>query len=558
MIKIKFIQNLSVKNKIVVIILSISFLIHSIGFTFITIWDINRIKSEIQTGLVLNTKLVANNCVVPLTFGDQQQATESLSHLKDIESIETACLYDNQGKLFACYPDTFNSSSMAFHEQQDNVLKDGFFYVKELVVYQNETYGTLFVKANSKPLKIATRNIILTLVLLSIVLDILAIILTNRMQKYISIPILRLKKHFDKIAEYQDFEANITKQNNDEIGSLYDGFNELMSEIQKRSKERDVAELQLKSSKEKLDLALVGGEIGIWEWDFNTDITIWDERMEKMFGLKPGTFGQDYESFKACLHPDDVAATQEAIKNAIEKDIPYNIVYRSMWQNAEIHYISAKAIVSKDTAGKPIKMTGVCLDLSEQKRIEKELQQLNNVLKETGEIAKIGGWDFDVETGVGTWTDEVAKIHDLDPENETNTEIGLSFYTAESRIRIEQAIQQAIANQESYDLDLEIITKKGNRKWVRSIGKPEVKDGKTKFLRGSFQDITRQKQTESEIRKLNEELEQKVKERTNELELKYSELEKMNKIFIGRELKMVELKKTITELEEKVRMMKKE
>ncbi|MBE9469174.1 MAG: PAS domain S-box protein [Bacteroidetes bacterium] len=252
MIRFKFIHDLSIKNKIIVIILSLIFLIHTIGFIFITIWDIKRIQTGIQTGLVLNTKLIANNCVVPLMFGDDQQATEALSHLKNIEFIEKGCLFDKEGNIFATYPDTLNKKAFSvFPEQQNNILKNGFFYVHEPVMFQNEKYGALFIKANSKPLKTAKKNIILTLILLSIVLDVLSIFLASKMQKYISKPIINLKNHFDQIAENQDFSNPILKINNDEIGSLYDGFNNMLNHIYIRQNERNNAKKLLIESEKK-------------------------------------------------------------------------------------------------------------------------------------------------------------------------------------------------------------------------------------------------------------------------------------------------------------------
>ena len=68
----------------------------------------------------------------------------------------------------------------------------------------------------------------------------------------------------------------------------------------------------------------------------------------------------------------------------------------------------------------------------------------DELLQLTGEMAKVGGWEFDATTFQGTWTDEVARIHDLDPSQPTNVELGLSFYLPESKKIIEEAINEAV------------------------------------------------------------------------------------------------------------------
>jgi len=170
-------------------------------------------------------------------------------------------------------------------------------------------------------------------------------------------------------------------------------------------------------------------------------------------------------------------------------------------------------------------LISIVRDITERKQVEEALQLKDKLLHLTSEMAKVGGWEFDAQTLHGTWTDEVAKIHDLDPSKETSVEIGLSFYLGESRTKIDQAIKEAIELGKPYDLELEMLSAKGNRKWVRTVSLPIMSDGKVIKMQGIFQDITERKQVEDEIRRLNEELEQRVIERTAQLEAANKELE---------------------------------
>jgi signal transduction histidine kinase/ActR/RegA family two-component response regulator/PAS domain-containing protein len=127
------------------------------------------------------------------------------------------------------------------------------------------------------------------------------------------------------------------------------------------------------------------------------------------------------------------------------------------------------------------------------------LRYREQLLEETGHLAKVGGWDFDPVSGAGRWTAEVARIHDLDVTVEPNRQLGLQFYPGESRTRLEAALQQAMAQGTAYDLELEFISARGEHKWVRTIGRPAMQDGKVVRLRGALQDVTDRKLIEQRL-----------------------------------------------------------
>jgi len=134
--------------------------------------------------------------------------------------------------------------------------------------------------------------------------------------------------------------------------------------------------------------------------------------------------------------------------------------------------------------------------VTERKQVDKVLGNKDELLQLTSEMAKVGGWEFDTLTLEGTWTDEVARIHDLDPTNPTNVNLAISYYMPDSRIKIEQAIKEAIEFKQPYDLELQMISAKGNQKWVRTMGLPIIENGKVIKMRGIFQDINERKRNE--------------------------------------------------------------
>ncbi len=259
-----YIQDMSIKDKMRLIILVVTFLTITVGFTIIGFWNINRQKTEIQSGLLLNSKLVASYCVAPLTFEDDKQATNVLSQLNKIEIIEHAILIDKNEKVFATYPDTLLTKNSLLTISSDGInYKDGYFYIKEPVSFDQSNLGTLYIKANSSALSAAKLNMLILIFGLMIIMVIISYFLASMMQKFISKPILILSHHFNEIAINKDFTSYVSKQGNDEVGQLYDGFNNILTQINDRQFERDKAMSSLIESEERNQVLLDISPIGL-------------------------------------------------------------------------------------------------------------------------------------------------------------------------------------------------------------------------------------------------------------------------------------------------------
>jgi PAS domain S-box-containing protein len=141
----------------------------------------------------------------------------------------------------------------------------------------------------------------------------------------------------------------------------------------------------------------------------------------------------------------------------------------------------------------------VARDLTEHRRLEKALEKRESMLNEMGKIAKVGGWEFDTESQKQLWTKEVYRIHEVDESYEPTVPKGIAFYAPESRPVIERAVLRAIEFGEPFDVELEIITAKGNHRWVSATGKVDLDNGIKKTISGTFQDITERRQAQEKI-----------------------------------------------------------
>ena len=159
----------------------------------------------------------------------------------------------------------------------------------------------------------------------------------------------------------------------------------------------------------------------------------------------------------------------------------------------------------------------ICLDVTQRKRSEAQLINYKDLLDKTNDVARIGTWEVDLVRNLPVWSKVTREIHeDYQPEFAT----AVSFYKeGENRETIARLFNRGVQEGIGFDQELEIITGKGNPKWIRTIGIPLMKDGVCERIYGMFQDISEQKRAEAQIVK-----------RTGQLERANQELERFTYI----------------------------
>jgi PAS domain S-box-containing protein len=136
--------------------------------------------------------------------------------------------------------------------------------------------------------------------------------------------------------------------------------------------ERKAVEEQYRIISDRLTMAVKAGQIGIWEWVPGSDIITWDDTVEKIFGLKPGTFPWKIEDYKDLLHPVDRGRLWQTISDSLASRKPYVCDHRIVRPDGEVRWIQSSGMGFYDELGNPYHMMGTTTDITERKQSEND------------------------------------------------------------------------------------------------------------------------------------------------------------------------------------------
>ncbi len=266
------------------------------------------------------------------------------------------------------------------------------------------------------------------------------------------------------------------------------------------------AEKGCRDIEERTRVALEASRIGIWKHDLKNDTASRSLTHDNIFGYDKKLPKWSYKIFLRHVHPKDRACVHEKFKFAEKTRKDWNVECRIFRKDGQIRWIWAAGRFTANKAGEPVGMIGVVKDITLHRYAEETLKSSYTLLGIAGKIARFGGWSFNVSDNIENlgnetvnWSDAVADIHGMPRGERLLLKDAIRFYTPEWREKITRVFMECAEKGIPFDEEMEIITKKGKRIWIRTIGEAVTEEGRIVKVQGAFQDISPVKLAEQEL-----------------------------------------------------------
>ena len=228
--------------------------------------------------------------------------------------------------------------------------------------------------------------------------------------------------------------------------------------------------------------------LGIFSTTASGECTYTNERLQTIFGISDvAAMGFGWTDN---LHPDDKPDVFAQWNHRTKDGLDFDMSFRVKRSDNSIVFVRAISRPVLNNNGDVTGHIGSIEDITERKVQLEALSRSEQLLAETGAIAAVGGWQYEVATEALTWAEQTFCIHELAINETPSLEQAIAFYTPEAQLVIADAVSQAMSEGRSWDLELPMVTAKNKSIWVRSVGRAEYEKGTVARVLGTCQNIT--------------------------------------------------------------------
>jgi PAS domain S-box-containing protein len=301
-----------------------------------------------------------------------------------------------------------------------------------------------------------------------------------------------------QIYDRQQAEAQVRQLNQD-----------LEAKVAQRTAELEHSMEQIRDYADRITLAMDAAKMGSWDWDLTTQQVVWSDYHSILFDDQSDKPYHSYEDWVSRVHPDDLAATEAAVQDAMTLGNDFFAEYRIIWEDGSVHWLAGFGRFYVNEANEPTRMAGMIQDITDRKQTEAALQLSEERLRLATEAADLGMWFWNLLEDELVWTDRCKTLFGLTPDTEVTFERFLQALHPDDRDRTRATVQAAIAERKDYNIEYRSVWGDGSLHWLVAKGRAFYTErGEPRHLMGMAYDITERKQAEVDLQQRTQELNQ--------------------------------------------------
>lgn len=328
--------------------------------------------------------------------------------------------------------------------------------------------------------------------------------------------------------------ANIDKS------GIFKGYHCFLRDIT----ERKESEGKIRRNQELLSEVQRITNLGSWEWDIRSNLITWSDELFRIYGYEPGQIELNFDSFLKAIHPEDREMVNQTVQASYRTLEPFSFEHKILRPDGTIRILLGKGRVICSKTGDPEKMVGSALDISEIKEAEIRLKRSESLLLEAQELARLGNWEMDLLTQEMVWSDMLFRIYGLKQrEKKIKWPDFLQLLPESSQEILKNSIAQIMKSHKPAYYEHTITMFDGDERTISGLAKPIINsNGDVVRVSGYAQDISERKLVEEtlkhafeelnnaqdQLKKANFDLEERVRQRTEEFQKINLELNQRN------------------------------
>jgi PAS domain S-box-containing protein len=229
-------QNLSIQRKQTLVIMLTSTVALVLACAGFVAYELIAFRQTMTRDLTTLAQIIGDNTSGALDFNDPKAAQDMLSALRAEPNITAACIYTKEGQRFATYrrADVITDFSPLKMETDGYRFANGYLILFRHIVQKGDTVGSIYLQSDLRDLSVRLQKYISIVGIVLFASTLAAFLLSSRLQRWLSEPILHLAKTARAVALKKNYALRAVKRSEDELGMLTDDFNEMLTQIQQQ------------------------------------------------------------------------------------------------------------------------------------------------------------------------------------------------------------------------------------------------------------------------------------------------------------------------------------